>query len=391
MESNFDQVKLSSLLTKVGKKVSVCDQEQYTQIGIRSHGKGIFYKEPVTGLEIGKKSVFWLEEDCFIVNIVFAWEQAIGKTTSREIGKIASHRFPMYKVNQDRLDLDYLVYFFKTTYGKYLMEVASPGGAGRNKTLGQQNFLNLKIPIPSLSEQKGIVKIFDTWGEAINKLEVIIKHAKTFHDGLMEQLLSGKKRFSTTSEEWAEFSLKDLVKFEQGVQVGVDDHYTIETESRIRFIRISDHTKENEEPRYVEKIQRMNIVDDKDVVMVRYGEAGRVVRGIEGALANNLFSIRPLNENVINDYLFFLLRGRHIQYQISTLNSSSTMPQVSHKSLYQIIVNIPPLEEQYKTAKILECSDARIKTLEMKKSNLLDQRTGLMQQLLTGKKRIKVN
>ena len=54
----------------------------------RSHGKGIFYKEPVTGAALGNKSVFWIEPDCFIVNIVFAWEQAIGKTTQSEVGMI---------------------------------------------------------------------------------------------------------------------------------------------------------------------------------------------------------------------------------------------------------------------------------------------------------------
>lgn len=52
--------------------VAVEDDTEYHQIGIRSHGKGIFYKESVTGSELGGKRVFWIKPDCFVVNIVFA-------------------------------------------------------------------------------------------------------------------------------------------------------------------------------------------------------------------------------------------------------------------------------------------------------------------------------
>ncbi|WP_019488072.1 hypothetical protein [Kamptonema formosum] len=65
----------------------------YKQIGIRSHGKGIFHKEAVTGRELGNKRVYWVHPNAFVVNIVFAWEQAVALTSSDENGFIASHRF----------------------------------------------------------------------------------------------------------------------------------------------------------------------------------------------------------------------------------------------------------------------------------------------------------
>ena len=108
---------------------------------------------------MGNKSVFWIQPDCFVVNIVFAWEHAIAKTTQAEVGMIASHRFPMYKPKKGVLDLDFLLYYFKTARGKHLLGLASPGGAGRNKTLGQGEFAKLKIPVPSLAEQKRIVEV----------------------------------------------------------------------------------------------------------------------------------------------------------------------------------------------------------------------------------------
>ena len=90
------------------------------------------------------------------MNIVFAWEQAVAKTTEKETGMIASHRFPMYSPVETQSDLDYLLQFFLTRKGKSLLELASPGGAGRNKTLGQKEFENLKFLVPNDAEQTKI-------------------------------------------------------------------------------------------------------------------------------------------------------------------------------------------------------------------------------------------
>ena len=192
--NDWQLYRTDKVLKRVRNSVDVIDGEEYKQIGIRSHGKGIFYKETVSGKELGNKSVFWIEPDCFIVNIVFAWEQAIGKTTENEIGMIASHRFPMYKPQPNKVDLDYLVYLFKSKRGKYLLELASPGGAGRNKTLGQGEFAELEIALPPFKEQQKIANILTIYDEAIVKQEELIKEKEQLKKGLMQKLLTGEVR-----------------------------------------------------------------------------------------------------------------------------------------------------------------------------------------------------
>src|SRR5881392_1469089 len=93
-EENWRKMRINQLTERVSIPVVVEANESYTQIGIRSHGKGLFHKEPAAGKELGNKRVFWVKEDLFVVNIVFAWEQAVAKTTKAEFGTIASHRFP---------------------------------------------------------------------------------------------------------------------------------------------------------------------------------------------------------------------------------------------------------------------------------------------------------
>lgn len=187
-------VPLSKLLDRIKNPFTPDPQKYYKQIGIRSHAKGIFYKEEVSGLSLGNKSVFHIEPNCFILNIVFAWEHAIAKTTLNEVGMIASHRFPMFKPVADKLDLDYLLHFFKSQKGKDLLGLASPGGAGRNKTLGQSDFLKLKIPVPNINEQKIIAEILDKADEEILLYKQKIVNLKLQKKGLMQQLLTGKVR-----------------------------------------------------------------------------------------------------------------------------------------------------------------------------------------------------
>lgn len=90
----MENKKISNVLERVTDPVIPEENKYYHEIGIRSHGKVIFHKEPVTGKSLGNKRVFRIHRDCFIVNIVFAWEQAVAKTTDSELGMIASQPVP---------------------------------------------------------------------------------------------------------------------------------------------------------------------------------------------------------------------------------------------------------------------------------------------------------
>lgn len=125
-QKDWKPKRFGDLTERISVPVDVKLDEMYQQIGIRSHGKGIFHKELVDGKSLGNKRVFWVQENCLIVNIVFAWEQAVAKTTANESGMIASHRFPMYEPVKNESDLDYLLQFFLTKKGKKLLEIASP-------------------------------------------------------------------------------------------------------------------------------------------------------------------------------------------------------------------------------------------------------------------------
>jgi type I restriction enzyme S subunit len=173
---------ISEIPAKVSIPVEVEIDVTYREIGVRSHGKGIFHKEPISGQTLGNKRVFQVVENALVLNIVFAWEQAVATTSQAENGMIASHRFPMYITQSGACDVRFMKLTFLTPQGKHLLAVASPRGAGRNRTLGQIEFERLTVLLPDMDEQTMIAKTILTIDDLIaaqsDKLEALTTHKK---------------------------------------------------------------------------------------------------------------------------------------------------------------------------------------------------------------------
>jgi len=133
----------------------------YREIGVRSFGKGIFHKPPSTSLTIGDKRVFRIESGDLIFNIVFAWEGAVAVAGERETGFIGSHRFLTCVVDPRLADARYLFWYFNHASGLAQLQRASPGGAGRNRTLGVEKLAAIAIDLPPVREQRAIATRLD--------------------------------------------------------------------------------------------------------------------------------------------------------------------------------------------------------------------------------------
>lgn len=210
----WSPVSMGEALERVSEPVAVDSAETYREIGVRSHGRGLFHKEPLLGEELGNKRVFRVVPNSLVLNIVFAWEQAVAMTSDDEDGFIASHRFPMFIANDDKAYLPFVLRFLLTKRGKELLELASPGGAGRNKTLGQQEFLKLKAIMPKPTEQQKIADFLGTVDAKLDALRRKKSGLEAFKSGLMQRLFSQELRFSredgTDFPDWGEVTLKDI-------------------------------------------------------------------------------------------------------------------------------------------------------------------------------------
>ena len=222
---------INRILNRNSQPVDVDLERYYTQIGIRSHGKGIFHKAPVTGESLGNKRVFWVQSDCLVLNIVFAWEQAVAKTSKNEIGFIASHRFPMFGPVEGEIDIDFIISFFLRPRGKRLLGLASPGGAGRNRTLGQNDFEKLKVIVPSLPEQIKIVSFLRVMDEWIQILRYRLSLLKEYKKGARQQLFSQAIRFKDECgnyfPDWKETKLENVLYEHKEKSDGTEEVYSV--------------------------------------------------------------------------------------------------------------------------------------------------------------------
>ena len=101
-------------------------------------------------------------------------------------------------------------------------------------------------------------------------------------------------------------SLSDIATYQQGKQVPVDLQYDMEKEDLGRFVRIIDFTNPGEPPRYIKDVEKKYYVDERDLVMIRYGSqtAGKVVRGIAGIIANNMFQIKLQDDRFDKSFMY---------------------------------------------------------------------------------------
>lgn len=179
---------MGDVLSLQRRAVDVELDATYEEIGVRSFGRGIFHKEPVSGIDLGKKRVFRIEPNDLILSNVFAWEGAIAVASEAERGRIGSHRFMTFVPINSRIDTSWAAWFFRSEPGLDLIGKASPGSAGRNRTLAVERFEAIEIPLPPMEGQTLIAGRLDSLGAETAQLINRSDHAAALSTALAVSL-----------------------------------------------------------------------------------------------------------------------------------------------------------------------------------------------------------
>lgn len=143
----------------VRRRVKTRPDEGYPETGIRSFGKGTFHKPALTGRQLGKKRVFRIHAGDLVFMNVFAWEGAIAVAQPEDDGRVGSHRFMTHEVDPARAASEFLCYQLLTDRGLEQIRAASPGSAGRNRTLGITKLHAIPIRVPPVEAQRRFSKL----------------------------------------------------------------------------------------------------------------------------------------------------------------------------------------------------------------------------------------
>lgn len=161
--------------------------EEYTQIGIKSFGRGIFHREPCKGPELSKLKYYHVYPDRLIFSNIMAWEGAIARSTQSEEGAVGSQRFLSYRPKVANVDLDYVSYFFQSSGGAALVRQGSIGSVKRNQTLSPKTIEAFRIPLPSLDEQSRIVAKLHA---ALVEMDQLVRRRQQLEAALRPSLLN---------------------------------------------------------------------------------------------------------------------------------------------------------------------------------------------------------
>lgn len=169
----------------VRRPVEVDFATLYPELGIRSFGNGTFHKPEISGFELGGKRIFKIEPGDLIFSNVFAWEGAIAVAKPEDKERFGSHRFITCFARPGEATARFLCFYFLTNEGLELIRAASPGGAGRNRTLGLEALADIAVPTPSYDAQLR----FDALQAEIDSLRGLQAETASELDALLPAIL----------------------------------------------------------------------------------------------------------------------------------------------------------------------------------------------------------
>lgn len=231
--------------------------------------------------------------------------------------------------------------------------------------------------LPPLSEQKKIARILSTWDKAITTTEQLLANSRLQKKALMQQLLTGKKRLLNKngvrfSGEWEEKLLGNIAKITTGSSNRQDSHMNGEYTffDRSIDIRTSD-----------------TYLFDCEAVIVPGEGQDFIPKYYIGKfdLHQRTYAIMDF-PSCHGKFLFYIIhyyRSYFLSQAVGSTVKSLRLPMFQKMKL-----QIPVLEEQQKIAAVLSNADREIDTLQQKLNALRQEKKALMQQLLTGKRRV---
>ncbi|MFD2726277.1 restriction endonuclease subunit S [Hyunsoonleella rubra] len=309
------------------------------------------------------------------------------------------------RANNESVVPEYLHAYLCSSIGLRQIDkiIAGSGHPKINKT----ELRRLSAILPPPQEQQKIAEILSTVDAKIEVIDQQISETQELKKGLMQRLLTkgiGHTEFKDSSlgkipKSWEVSNLANhsafITKGSTPTTYGFDW-----VESGIQFLRsecVSSTGFNLKGAMFISEeannaMERSKIIGG-DILMTITGNVGRVcIYPYEYKLGNinqHIARIRIEDLSLSSQFIFQYLSQSTIIHEYLKITTGQAYPQLSLKQVRETKIPLPPIEEQQKIAEILSSVDEKLEVLEGKKAYYQELKQGLMQQLLTGKVRVK--
>ena len=276
-------------------------------------------------------------------------------------------------------------------------------GNANQVSITLKELFEFQFLLPPLPQQKKIASILSTWDKAIETVEKLIENSKAQKKALMQQLLTGKRRLPGFSETWREVQLKAIAK----ILISNVDKITSPDEKPVRLCNYTDvyyndyitnsisFMEATAKPREIEKFKLL----PGDVIITKDSETPEdiaipavVSEALNGVVCGyHLAIIRPQNRVANGVFLSKLLSAPAVRHYFFSLANGATRFGLTTDAIANAKLFVPELPEQQRIGEVLLSIDRGIENQAKQLDALKEQKKALMQQLLTGKRRVKVD
>ncbi len=283
-----------------------------------------------------------------------------------------------------------------SNYGKtYFLSCAK-----RSTNLASINSTQLKefpVLLPPLPEQRKIAEILSTWDRGIATTEKLIDASKQQKKALMQQLLTGKKRLidpetgKAFEGEWKTIKIKDV--FKAKTTRAKDSNYTTYSVTKSGIVSQEDYFNKSVAS---QDTSNYKVIEFGDFVMSGLnfwmGSVDIYLNKTKGIIspAYKTFSV---SNDVDLKFMYQFVRSdkfNQILVDSSIVGASVVRRNFNSDVFFNWGIGLPSMREQQKIASVLTTSDKEIELLVAKLAHFKQEKKALMQQLLTGTRRVKV-
>jgi type I restriction enzyme S subunit len=286
---------------------------------------------------------------------------------------------------------NFFLHYFNSELGRRKLKTIETGSTMKHLNVG--DMISLNLPLPPLPEQKAIAHILSLMDNAINKNNLLITKKELQKKWLMQNLLTGKKKLRGFEKtKWKEIHIREVTK-EVSIKNRDDKQLTI-----------LSCTKYNGLVPSLEYFGRKIFADDVSTYKVvpknhfayatNHIEEGSIgyQEILDEALISPMYTVFKTDSSVNDFYFYKILKSHNLifQYNARMEGSIDRRGGLRWDAFSIIKIHLPSKEEQTAIAQVLQAADTEIQLLKNKTEKLKEQKKGLMQVLLTGKKRLKI-
>lgn len=262
------------------------------------------------------------------------------------------------------------------------------------KEISLEDLRKVTVLCPSIQEQKKISQILTIWDKAIAITEKLLTNSQLQKKALMQQLVTGKKRFPEFEGKWKKIKLSAVADMNSGgtPSSSIDEYYN----GGIPWVSIADMTSRGKWISSTDKTLSQKGLENSSarlypkntVLYAMYASIGECsIARVPLCSSQAILGIRPKKE-LHYEYLYFFLSS--MKEKIKLQGQQGTQSNLNAGMVKDFIINLPSIEEQKIISSVLNLSDQEIDVLKQKLHSLKQEKKALMQQLLTGKRRVKV-